>query len=194
MSFDAFTGGIEPGGLRTQSDIRLLICYLLASVKAPLSKNDIVSILQENGLANYFEAAHALSEMLDKGNADTLPGQPDCCVANDITREIAARLDSTLPPAVRDRAVDAALNLLARARRESQNKVEIRKRDDGYRVTCHISGGEQELMSFSLLVPDEYQARAVKRNFHHDPQYVYQVLLSVVTGNRDLLADLLRRL
>ena len=105
MSFDAFTGGIDPGGLRTQSDIRLLICYLLASVKAPLSKSDIVSILQENGLANYFEAADALSEMLEKKNADTLSEQPDFCVANEITKEIASQLDTTLPPSVRDRAV-----------------------------------------------------------------------------------------
>ena len=39
--FDAFTGGVEPGGLRSQSDIRLLICYMLASVQEPLSKEDI---------------------------------------------------------------------------------------------------------------------------------------------------------
>lgn len=192
MSFDAFTGGIDPGGLRTQSDIRLLICYLLASVKAPLSKSDIVSILQENGLANYFEAADALSEMLEKKNADTLSEQPDFCVANEITKEIASQLDTTLPPSVRDRAVNAALNLLAKAQRESQNKVEIHKSGDGYNVTCHISGGDTDLMSFTLFVPDQYQARTVKRNFHRDPQYVYQILLSVVTGNRELLADLLK--
>lgn len=193
MNFDAFTGGINPGGLRSQSDIRLLICYLLASVKAPLSKSDIVTILQENGLANYFEAADALSEMLSKGNADVVEGQPDFCMANDVTREIAGSLDSTLPPAVRDRAVDAALNLLAKAQRESQNKVEIRKSGDGYQVTCHIaSGGDADLMTLSLFVPDQYQARAVKRNFHRDPQFVYQILLSLVTGNRDLLNDLLK--
>ena len=192
MGFDAFTGGIEPGGLRRQSDIRLLICYLLASIGAPLSKSDIVTILQENGLANYFEAADALSELLAKGNADTVPGQPNFCTANDLTREIAESLDSTLPPAVRNRAVDAALNLLARAQRESQNKVEIHKSGDGYQVICHISGGDTDLMSFTLFVPDQYQARMVKRNFHRDPQFVYQVLLSLVTGNRDILNDLLK--
>lgn len=193
MSFDAFTGGINPGGLRSQSDIRLLICYLLASVQAPLSKSDIVTILQENGLANYFEAADALSEMLAKGNADAVEGHPDFCTANETTREIAGSLNSTLPPSVRDKAVNAALNLLAKAQRESENKVEIRKSGDGYQVTCHISsGGDADLMTLSLFVPDQYQARTVKRNFHRDPQFIYQVLLSLVTGNRDLLADLLK--
>ena len=38
MEFDAFTGGIEPGGLRSKDEIRILICYLLTSVSAPLSR------------------------------------------------------------------------------------------------------------------------------------------------------------
>ena len=29
MEYDAFTGGVVPGGLRSKSDIRILICYML---------------------------------------------------------------------------------------------------------------------------------------------------------------------
>ena len=190
MDFDAFTGGIEPGGLRSQSDIRLLICYLLASVKAPLAKSDVISILQENGLANYFEAANALSEMLEKGNADTLPSQPELCVANDLTREIAGCLNTTLPASVRECAVQAALNLLAKAKRESQNQVEIRKADGGFEVVCHIADGEKDLMSIALFVPDQQQAQLVKRNFQSDPQSVYQILLATLTGHQELISGL----
>ena len=35
MAYDAFTGGVEPGGLRSKDEIRILLCYLLASVPAP---------------------------------------------------------------------------------------------------------------------------------------------------------------
>ena len=52
MEFDAFTGGVEPGGLRTKNQIRILICYLLSSVDAPLSRQDIIGIMQDNGLSN----------------------------------------------------------------------------------------------------------------------------------------------
>ena len=31
MEYDAFTGGVAPGGLRSKSDIRILICYMLKS-------------------------------------------------------------------------------------------------------------------------------------------------------------------
>lgn len=55
MKFDAFTGGVEPGGLRSKDEIRILICYLLTSVGAPLAKNDLIQIITENGLANYLK-------------------------------------------------------------------------------------------------------------------------------------------
>ena len=50
MEYDAFTGGVAPGGLRSKSDIRILICYMLKSVNAPLSGDDIIKVLQENPL------------------------------------------------------------------------------------------------------------------------------------------------
>lgn len=55
MEYDTFTAGVGPGGLRTKNDIRVLLCYLLASVNVPLHREDILSILQEYDLANYFE-------------------------------------------------------------------------------------------------------------------------------------------
>lgn len=63
MEYDAFTGGVAPGGLRSKSDIRILICYMLKSVNAPLSGDDIIKVLQEKSLANYFEASDALSAL-----------------------------------------------------------------------------------------------------------------------------------
>ena len=61
VAFDVFTGGIEPGGLRSKDEIRILICYLLSSVSVPLSREDILSIMQENGFANYFEVTDSLA-------------------------------------------------------------------------------------------------------------------------------------
>ena len=46
MEFDAFTGGVADGGLRTKNDIKILICYMLATLDAPFSKNDMIRVLQ----------------------------------------------------------------------------------------------------------------------------------------------------
>ena len=42
MNFDAFSGGIEPGGLRNKSDIGILICYMLHNINSPFPEDDII--------------------------------------------------------------------------------------------------------------------------------------------------------
>ena len=68
MEFDAFTGGIELGGLRNRDDIRLLICYILKSVDTPLTRQMLNDAMQEDGLANFFEVGQAIEELLKTGN------------------------------------------------------------------------------------------------------------------------------
>ena len=91
-------------------------------------------------------------------------------------------------------AVNGALNLLARAKRERENKVSIDKHGNGYHVTCHISGGKGDLMTITLYAPDLYQARVIKKNFHRNPEAVYQALMSLMTGNKDYLETVVREL
>lgn len=194
MRFDAFTGGIEPGGLRSKSEIRILICYLLSSVGSPLTKDDIVSIISNYGLANYFEVTDAISDMLSK-ELIVSSGENNgiqYISINDTGRMVAKQLDTALPPSVRDKAVKAAINLLAKAKREKENKVEINSTTAGYNVVCHISGGINDLMCFSLSVPDMRQAKTVKENFQESPETIYRVLLALVTGDTDVAADIIK--
>lgn len=182
MAFDAFTGGVEPGGLRTKNDIRVLICYIVKSVNAPLSGNDIIKILQEKGLANYFESTDALSALTSKEHIILLDGLYSI---TDTGREIAEALDVSLPLSVRDKALEAAFSLLSEAKRERENKVDIDKTDFGFNVTCHISGGDFDLMSFTIYVPDMHQAKMVKKNFHKNPESVYKLILSSIINNSE---------
>lgn len=188
MKFDAFSAGIEPGGLRNTKEIRILICYLLVSVNAPFRKEDIIEILQENGLANYFEITTALSDLIEKGN---IVLENDVCSPGESAKMIAKQLDSTIPTAVRQRTLSAALRLLSKVKREQENAVEINHTDLGFQVICHISGGDMELMSLSLYVPDLQQANLVKQNFQKDPDIVYRAMLAAVTKDEKLMMETL---
>ena len=66
VKFDAFAGGIEIGGLRSMLEIKILICYILESVKTPMTRNQICDVLQKTGLVNFFDANSALDELLEK--------------------------------------------------------------------------------------------------------------------------------
>lgn len=182
MRQDAFTGGVEPGGLWNRNDIRILICYILSSVNAPLSGEDISRIIQGKGLANYFEVGDALAALEQRKNVAR--EEDGCYTVTETGREIADSLDATLPLSVRDKALEAALTLLANARAKRENQVEIKPMENGCQVVCHISGGAGvDLMSVSLYVPDKAQAEMVKQNFYQNPEGIYKLLLSSLTGD-----------
>lgn len=181
MSRDAFTGGVEPGGLWTQNDIRILLCYILAGVDAPLSGESISQIIQGKALANYFEVGDALAALLRQGNI--AQDEDGLYTVTASGREIAGSLDATLPLSVRDKALEAAMRLMADAKARRENRVEIAETEKGYQITCHISGGEMELMSVSLYAPDWNGAKLIERNFYQNPEAVYRLLLSSLTGD-----------
>lgn len=191
MEYDAFTGGVAPGGLRSKSDIRILICYMLKSVNAPLSGDDIIKVLQEKSLANYFEASDALSALVSLGNVTR--EEDNTYVLTKRGNSVADDLEQLIPSSVRDKAVAAATALLASAKMERENVATIVRTENGYNVTCHISGGEMELMSLTVYVPDLYQAREVKKNFHRDPQRVYNLMLAALTGDDEMMKSAVTR-
>lgn len=184
---NAFFGGVLPGGLRTQNDIRILICYLLKSTNSPISEENLTKIAQENGLANYFEVMDAISSLLSsrliKKNPD---GDLEICEEG---LQVAKELDSILPASVRSNALQAAIQILAKTKLIQENRVDIEKTDTGYQVHCNISGGDLDLMNISLYVPDKKQANFVKTTFQKDPGKIYQLLLSALTDEDEGTAD-----
>lgn len=187
MRQDAFTGGVDPGGLWTKNDVRILICYILSSVREPLSREDLCGIIQGKALANYFETGEALTALEERGH---IRRQGEGYTATDTGREIAQRLDVELPLAVRDKALAAAMEALALGRAQRENRVEVEEAQRGYRVTCHISGGGgMDLMSVALYVPDREQAALARENFYKDPDGVYRLMLAALTGDRGYVGE-----
>ena len=49
---DAFMAGVEPGGLTNVQEIRILLCYMLHSVGAPIPRDALTDIITAGGMAN----------------------------------------------------------------------------------------------------------------------------------------------
>ena len=190
MKQDAFSAGVEPGGLWHKNDIRILLCYILSSVPGPLARQDLTQIIQEKGLANYFEVEDALASLVAQGNVKQ-DGE-GCFTVTPAGKEIADSLDATLPLSVRDKALEAAFTLLAQAKAQRENRVDLTKTKRGYQITCHISDGEMDLMAISLYVPDKAQAKMVRERFYRDPEGVYKLVLASLTGDTGLAREYLR--
>lgn len=194
MAFDTFDEGISLGGVRSKTEVRILICYLFTSVKQPMSKETVVDALLQKGLTNYFEASSCFDDLVKSGNLERLEESSRLYVATTNGKMISQQLENNLALTVRERAYECALALLEKERIEKENKVIIEKNENGYTVRCTISGGDMELMSVSMHLADMEQARTVKKNFYKNPQLFYKILLATMTRNNGLIKDTLEDL
>ena len=177
---DAFSAGVEPGGLYTSQEIKILICYMLLGVGEPMERQMVTELIAGNGLANFFETAAAVDELARQGHLTEEEGRISL---TETGRQVGDTLAGMIPYTLRERSVKAALQLLTRIRREQENTVELEKLDHGYRVTCTIQDSASPLMSVSLRVADNMQAGLIRENFLDDPTLLYRSLLAILTGD-----------
>ena len=59
---EAFSAGVRPGGLTDDTQIRMLLCYLV-KVAGPVKRETMQGALLQEQLVNYFEFADALAEV-----------------------------------------------------------------------------------------------------------------------------------
>ena len=189
MTFDAFDEGISPGGMRSKNEIRILICYLLKSLKKPMKKETVLESLQKDGLANYFESSACFDDLVKHKNiVMTEDGKFTLSPGGNM---IATQLEDSLAVTVKEKAVLCAMMLVEQEKLDKENLVDIAKCENGYNVKCTISGGDVNLFSFELYVPDYNQAKLVKKNFRKNPELIYKTMLSVLTKQKDLVEETL---
>lgn len=176
--YDAFTEGVEPGGLRNRNEIKTLICYLVSHLDIPITKGQLNNIICEEGLANYFELNQALSEVIENGNVRTENGDDPELYITEIGKQNTSTLEKDLPYTVRENALNAALRLQTRLRREREHKIEITRLEKGCNITMSVLDGEDELMTVTIFVADYEQALSVKEKFLSDPVSIYSNIVS----------------
>lgn len=173
--FDAFSEGIEPGGLRSRTQIKVLITFIVSRVKDAMKDTMIIEALQTHGLANYFETTQALDELMENGNLAAADGYVYITPKGALSVDELAR---ELPKSVKETALADALNLQLLEKRESENTVDIKKTDSGYNVTVRVIHKDETMMELTVYAADLEQAEQLKRNFLKDPSHVYSTVVA----------------
>lgn len=184
MEHDAFTSGVEPGGLLNSREIRVLVCYMLNSVDEPMDRQSIVEIVFSEGIANFFETEAAIEELINLGNLTE--DDEGFLELTPIGKDASEMLVSRLPFTIRTRAVEAAVKLMTRKRRARDTQVEFEQLDNGVAVTCSIDRTEHPMMSFTLLVADLQQAELIRERFLDDPVTIYRMMMSLLSGEANV--------
>ena len=179
---DAFTAGVEPGGLTNVQEIRILLCYMLHTVGAPIPRDALTDIITAGGMANYFDTEDAIEDLI---RLQHLVQTEDRLLATTVTgNQIGESLGVRIPYTLRERSVKAALQLLKRREVERDNKVDIRKLEEGgYAVTCAVQDRGRDLLSVTLRVADNLQAEQIREHFLADPSLLFRGNLAILTGD-----------
>ncbi len=179
-NYDTFTEGVEPGGLRDRNEIKTLICYLVSHLDTPITKGQLNTVICEEGLANYFELNQALSEVIENGNVSVVNGEDPELFITSIGKANTATLERDLPYSVRESALNAAVKLQTRLRREREHKIQIDRLEKGCNITMSVLDGSDELLTITVFVADYEQALSVKEKFLSDPVTVYSDIISML--------------
>ena len=181
-NYDAFFEGVEPGGLRSRSEIKLLICYIICKIDGGITKNQLTDILCKNSIANYFDISQALSDVIRTGNirCELIEDGEEMLYPTDLGKVNTAQLENDLPYTVKEAALNATVEMLTHQKRESENSIEIVPHGSGFDVTISVMDNDDRLLSVTLFVADDEQAQSVKEKYLRDPVKLYSTIVALL--------------
>ncbi len=175
--FNTFDAGVEPGGLRNSTQIRILLTFIVGSVNTPPSISLLTDALQMHGTANYFDIADAVGELIENG---ILKCENELLTLTEKGKASLNELSDELPASVKETALADTVNLQILEKNEKENFVEIRPNENGYNVTVKIIHDGASLMELTLYAADIEQAQRIKHNFLKDPSRIYSSVVSAL--------------
>ena len=195
--YEGFRAGVEPGGLTTDYEIKILICHVLKHIERPMPVSALIELFVGEGIGNYFEAASAAAALVKSGDwveygtGVAFPTLCDAALAKRPDESAAGTFEKTLPLSVREKAVDAANRYFIRRERRAHNKAEVQKADDGYLLTLTITDVGSDLLKLTILLPDEETCGRIRERFLDDPIVVYKGVVASLTGSFENVGALL---
>lgn len=179
MDFEAFTAGVEDGGIRDSLSGKILLCYILRH-GGPMTFDEINAILQDNGWMNYFAFSQYMQEMSDGGYIKNTVDRDGYCSVTKKGIELVDELEKSVPYSIRQKAILAALKLRERQYHSDGCNSQISKNENGYEVFCSIGDGSEHLMTISLNLPEKQMAEYIKDRFSKDPLKIYRGLMELL--------------
>ncbi len=189
---NALTAGVRAGGLNNSTEIKILICYLLSCVKVKITQKQLLDIITNQELANYFELSDALAKLTKQ---ELIKEEAEYLLITDAGREIAKELEKTLPISVMDRAYKSAIAMLEFESLKKQNKTDIIKESDGsYTLKCSIEDPDFTAFAMQITMPDENTAKIAKEKFILHAQDIFKIVLGITLDDKDMYKEILENL
>ena len=173
-----------PGGLTDDTQIRMLLCYLV-KVAGPVKRETMQGALLQEQLVNYFEFADALAEV-EKQQLVTVDEDGRYTITRRGTT-VADTLAYDLPRTVRESAIRAVMQIRSWRHRAASNRAVVQEKDGQFSVVCSIADMGSDVFRMELAMPDKLTAEMIKNNFIAHGSDIFPKLLNALTqpGSED---------
>ncbi|MBE6788973.1 MAG: DUF4364 family protein [Ruminococcaceae bacterium] len=190
-----FMQNVKVGGPATIFDIKVMLCYLLNSLKKPISAENLLNIMMSEELVNYFEYESAMAELCNNGQVEKFvddSGEEFYKISSQ-GAALVVDLESSIAMSLKSRVVEAALKVLAFRQNEKENNVVISDAEGGgYNLSIEVPGTPQPLCKLQLYFPERLQAQMARDGFLTNPTLVYTAILCALTGDMTTLLTALK--
>ena len=175
---EAFTAGVKPGGLTDNTQIRILLCYLVKTA-GPLTRDTLQGALLQEQLVNYFEFADALADV-DRQQLVSLDEDERYSIT-DKGSTVADTLAFDLPRTVRESAIRAVMQIQSWKHKAAMNRARIEEEDGEYVVWCAIGDMGSDVFRLQLVMPDKLTAETIRNNFTAHGSEIYSKVMDMLT-------------
>ena len=175
---EAFTAGVKPGGLTDNTQIRILLCYLVKTA-GPLTRDTLQGALLQEQLVNYFEFADALADV-ERQQLVSLDEDERYSIT-DKGSTVADTLAFDLPRTVRESAIRAVMQIQSWKHKAAMNRARIEEEDGEYVVWCAIGDMGSDVFRLQLAMPDKLTAETLRNNFTAHGSEIYSKVMDMLT-------------
>lgn len=182
MERDAVSAGVSPiGGLFSTAEVRILICYILSSIKKAVPARELADTLHYEGIANVFEVSDSIVALTESGHIELYDENDDTYLITELGRQTAETLKTSLPFTVKERAYLAAIKMVTSYYKAKESDIKISREGDKTFITCSALDNNEAFMTVKLMVADEEQAIFIKNKFINGTDNIYSEIISLLT-------------
>ena len=161
--------------------MNVLTLFILHSAGCPLPVTTLVDIPALCDLNN-FTMLDNIRHLEEKGHLTVISdGGEEFVKITALGNETAQTLRKDIPLTVREQAMNAVAQEVAKLRRDLAVTVKTTENDEGFTMFAEFNDNGTILMRLEMFTPTKLQAEIMGQSFKNDPVGVYKKILESLT-------------
>lgn len=171
------------GFIRDILDVKVLILYVMALVKTPVTSDTIYALCYQDECLSYFDVMEALPQLVESGHLETHNGR---YIITEKGRQQGAFTADSIAYPVLERAERAAIEYNEQIRQSGGINIEVTEHGPGeFTAGMTITDGSYTLMRLELPAPNRAQAEALAAAFRNHSDRIYSGIFHTVLQELD---------